>query len=223
MKVFHWIENGSLCIHQYDPIVFVRIQRGRIETLARFQSFYKTGPEELAMVYTLSVFGQEMSEIVARSVLDKAWAWMAEYLGSIGKITERPKWWGKCCYCENMLVRKPKKKPWKPGANKNRNQKVKYIRWTTEHLVPRSKGGNDEHWNLRDCCHACNEDRNNLSLEAWLARLEELLSVRRDSEKRRRLEIKIGNVRLWIAYVRKYGHLLYRPDYHEARIQEEIG
>jgi hypothetical protein len=191
---------------------------GAGETLSQVQCFYETAPGEMVMVCLLSAFGQEMSVKEGRSVLDKAWEWMAGYLGSVDEMTEMAKWRGKCCYCENVLVRKPKKEPWKPGANRTRNHWLKRIKWTEEHLVPRSKGGNNGHWNLRDCCHACNEDRNNLSLEEWLAGLEGLLSLSKNPKRIRRLEIKIGNIQLWIGYVRKYGHLLYRWDYHEAQV-----
>ena len=44
--------------------------------------------------------------------------------------------------------------------------------WTTDHIIPLSKGGTEERYNRVKACKACNSMKGNLLLEEWLAQLE---------------------------------------------------
>lgn len=50
---------------------------------------------------------------------------------------------------------------------------------TLEHIIPRSKGGNNSKHNTRPCCDYCNGWRGNKSFSYWKAEIQELLSERR--------------------------------------------
>lgn len=49
-----------------------------------------------------------------------------------------------CFYCE---------RPFNVELKKNSDF---YLKHTIDHILPRSKGGTDQSWNLVDCCHVCN-------------------------------------------------------------------
>lgn len=52
-----------------------------------------------------------------------------------------------CCYCRRAIVPPLKK--------------------TTEHIIPKSKGGSNHIANKRRCCDQCNAWRGNKSLDYW--------------------------------------------------------
>ena len=81
--------------------------------------------------------------------------------------------------------------------------------YTREHLVPRSKGGNNTHLNKQPCCKRCNQDKGNLTLEQWIVRLEKRLRRARGGE-RYRLEAMVENARYWLDYVCSKGKALTR-------------
>lgn len=52
-----------------------------------------------------------------------------------------------CCYC---------------------GRRINYpLKRTTEHIIPKSKGGSDHPKNKRKCCNDCNTWRGNKSLDYW--------------------------------------------------------
>jgi 5-methylcytosine-specific restriction endonuclease McrA len=60
-----------------------------------------------------------------------------------------------CCYC-GRLIKSPLIK-------------------TSEHLVPKSKGGNNTHYNKRPCCSVCNKWRGNKPLENFKSEIKTLI------------------------------------------------
>lgn len=65
-----------------------------------------------------------------------------------------------CCYCGKWIVYP--------------------LRRTSEHIIPKSKGGSNHDKNKRPCCHRCNFWRGNKSLQYWKSEIEELIRLRRE-------------------------------------------
>lgn len=65
-----------------------------------------------------------------------------------------------CCYCGKPIV-------WP-------------LKRTTEHIIPKSKGGSEHSKNKRPCCHKCNGWRGNKSLQYWKAEIQELIDLKRE-------------------------------------------
>jgi len=104
----------------------------------------------------------------------------------------------KCCYCE-----RPIPPPYKP---------------TAEHIVPRSKGGSNEHCNIRTCCFTCNQWRGNKDYDTWYKEVQRDISVRRRrrSDKGRRyskivMQTILTNIEFFKEYVAIFGEQLKIP------------
>jgi hypothetical protein len=201
MGKFHWIDKGSLMVYKSDPAVFIRMDTDEKASLSSEQRYFQRAENGSLMRYTLSIFGSEILPPNLDAVFEGAWEAFSAYRSYLDEkeLIEKSK--GKCIYCENQL---------EAGAGSKDREK------TTEHLIPIFYGGHDGASNTRDCCHECNEDRGSEPLENWLVRLMITGIRKRDTEARRRMEIKIRNVKFWIAYIRARGRALYKfPDMME--------
>lgn len=63
-----------------------------------------------------------------------------------------------CIYCKRKLK--------KPSRNSRGRTK------TIDHIVPKSKGGNNSDYNKVPCCAKCNINKNSLTLEEWKKQLQ---------------------------------------------------
>lgn len=54
---------------------------------------------------------------------------------------------------------------------------------TTEHIIPRSKGGNESKHNKRRCCKGCNSMRDNMDLEIFQAHIKLLIVLNPDDKR----------------------------------------
>ncbi len=53
----------------------------------------------------------------------------------------------KCCYCETTLD---------------------HHNYTRDHIIPVSRGGKNQKWNIRPCCRECNTEKDNLMLSSYI-------------------------------------------------------
>lgn len=105
--------------------------------------------------------------------------------------------WDKyCCYCG------------KPISEKSAN-------YTKEHLIPKSKGGNNLPINKKPCCKTCNGWRGNQSLEQFKISVQYHLNLGLNYKEHtsKDFEIMIENIDYWINYVLTSGNKLKRKDY----------
>lgn len=63
-----------------------------------------------------------------------------------------------CCYCGRLIV------------------DIKII--TKEHILPKSKGGNNSKYNLKSCCKHCNVWRGNMSLEWFKKSVQRAINLK---------------------------------------------
>ena len=98
-----------------------------------------------------------------------------------------------CCYCRSQILH-----PLKP---------------TTEHLVPKSKGGNNTKHNKRVCCNVCNGFRGNLTYSQWERKIRNCISsgsmwnnpVTKEKATMEYLETILKNITYWKHYVKTAG------------------
>lgn len=109
-----------------------------------------------------------------------------------------------CCYCGKQILEKRD--------------------LTREHLIPKSKGGNQSHYNLKACCRPCNGSRGNQTLEDWLLKLKFKYSYLKPKayshyylHKVYKLEAVIENVEYWIDYIKENHEKLYIRNYNNTR------
>lgn len=90
-----------------------------------------------------------------------------------------------CCYCGIHLIKKDE--------------------WNREHLIPKSKGGNDSEMNLKTCCKSCNTWRNNTPLTIWKSKVKNKIDMGKSKLIRSyndyELTIIEENIEYWIDYV----------------------
>jgi hypothetical protein len=91
-----------------------------------------------------------------------------------------------CCYCGEII---------QPSWSR-----------TSEHLLPKSKGGNNQPINKKACCFKCNSERGNKSYEIWVLEMRqeiENLKARKikSSAYIMKLEARIENALYWAEYV----------------------
>lgn len=89
-----------------------------------------------------------------------------------------------CCYCGKEL-------------NKNDTD------FTKEHLVPKSKGGNDSLYNKKPCCKNCNSWRSNMPLSSFLRDVKWYLDNKQIRGKYTfyDYEIMIENIQYWDDFI----------------------
>lgn len=93
-----------------------------------------------------------------------------------------------CCYC---------------------GQQIKWpLKYTVEHLVPKSKGGNNTLYNKRPCCHVCNCERGNSDLIQYLTKCYHK-SLNPNSNKYL-WETKMENIKYLLHYINTAGEKLYK-------------
>lgn len=100
-----------------------------------------------------------------------------------------------CCYCGRWLV----------GS----------LLYNKEHLVPKSKGGNDTTYNKKLCCVLCNKWRADKSLSYWKSEIQECINNKRSrfNKNIQDMETMIENIDYWMHYVETAGQKLYRSNY----------
>lgn len=93
--------------------------------------------------------------------------------------------------------------------------------WTKEHLVPKSRGGNNSPLNKMDCCKRCNNSRARKELEVWLKELEiKYADSAPDTQAKYYYETLVENVKHWIDYVELHGSKLYTPEHLKRKAHE---
>jgi HNH endonuclease len=97
-----------------------------------------------------------------------------------------------CCYCKCPILYTSK--------------------LTKEHLIPRSRGGNNKPANIRDCCDSCNQDRQNRSYAEWIRRLEERTYFLKHPESLKVTEARLASAKEWRLYVLAAGYRLYKSE-----------
>jgi len=85
---------------------------------------------------------------------------------------------------------------------------------TVEHLVPKSKGGNNSPENKRPCCVRCNNARNNYSLRYWIMQMTKKIESIQDAEVKAVIFKRIESAKYWITYIESAGSKLYRSEEH---------
>lgn len=100
-----------------------------------------------------------------------------------------------CCYCKKEII--------------------ELRDYTKEHLVPRSKGGNNTLLNKKPCCKSCNGNRGNDALQLWIRDMVvkvKYLPV--NSFTANLYNNRIESALRWIDYIEKHGPALYRSHWH---------
>jgi hypothetical protein len=88
--------------------------------------------------------------------------------------------------------------------------------FTKEHLIPKSRGGNNTAYNLRPCCRRCNGHKGNLLPEEYLEHLKRYSSGYHN-------DIRIENTLYIIEYCKGAGLKLYRENYQDKNpVQRKI-
>jgi hypothetical protein len=80
--------------------------------------------------------------------------------------------------------------------------------YTTDHLVPKDRGGSDKPDNLRPACRDCNQLKGKKSVEEWLKETEEAFEAGGSSSYE--LLNRIIHLRKIVRYVKRKGIFLYR-------------
>lgn len=101
---------------------------------------------------------------------------------------------------------------------------------TSEHLVPKSKGGNGTKENRRPCCSKCNNWRGSKSLEHWRIKLESVLAERKGNSYFRQgvlyskydLQIMIENIKMIQYYIETAGGKLLKNTHPKKRGQTQF-
>jgi len=78
-------------------------------------------------------------------------------------------------------------------------------RYTHEHLVPKSKGGNNTWYNLRECCASCNSLRGDRDYADWIPILKLALAECHNPEHRMYYATMIASAKRWMAYIERMG------------------
>src|SRR5688572_19952990 len=91
---------------------------------------------------------------------------------------------------------------------------------TIEHIVAKSKGGNNTPLNKTPCCKSCNSQKGNKYLDVWLKELVKKSKRTTNKSVLYKLEAMIENVKYWIDYVEGHGdkllthyHIRYRKNF----------
>lgn len=100
-----------------------------------------------------------------------------------------------CCYCKK--------------------ETIELRDYTKEHLVPRSKGGNNTLLNKKPCCKSCSGNRGNDALQLWVRDM----AVRVKYLPEHSFTANLFNARIeralhWIDYIEEQGANLYRSKWH---------
>lgn len=100
-----------------------------------------------------------------------------------------------CCYCEEKIIEG---------------------RYTVEHLVPKSSGGNNRSFNLRHCCATCNKYRLSKAYPRWIRDMKARVHELSHQDEARQIYLKrISNAAYWYEYTLWAGPILYRNhDYY---------
>lgn len=95
-------------------------------------------------------------------------------------------------------------------------------RLTLEHIVPRSKGGNNSKHNTRPCCDYCNGWRGNKSFSYWKSEIEELLNERRTRVpySTERLRSIISNIEAIESELQQQPHLFLKTNSKQRELKK---
>lgn len=101
--------------------------------------------ETQSLEYWDGVYGPKMGKVALR---------IASFIELRTRLAEAQNW--KCCWCGCVMTER--RKQWNSS--------------TTEHVLPKSKGGLDESDNFAVACNRCNHKRGDLEVEAFMAFVE---------------------------------------------------
>lgn len=81
--------------------------------------------------------------------------------------------------------------------------------YTKDHLVAKSKGGNNLKANKRACCYGCNMEKGNMSLEEYAEKISLILTGFLTQNRRKKLKEKLIRIKHLMNYVKHMGRRLY--------------